>query len=139
LLLCSLVTAIVMQAILMLPDLLLSRLSGGEEDLGAILSSKMGLACIATLLACLTRCPLVYSQGIGQGYEFFFATLGAVPVHEEISTSGLDMFTISFGPTTAPDILKNTLPIVGWITLVKICGHTLLLLGKMIYLGSLKE
>ena len=130
LLICSLVTAVVIQVILMLPDLFLSCLSGGEENLGDILPAKTGLACVATFLACLVRCPLVYSQGIGKGYEFFFGTLGAIPVHEEVSKSGFDMFSLRFGTTDAPDVLQNTLPVVGWITLIKLCGHTLLHLAK---------
>eukprot|EP00966_Prymnesium_polylepis_P087106 2015707-Prymnesium_polylepis.1 len=129
LLICACVTAIVMQLILLIPDLMLSRLSEGEQIKEETLMAKMGLALLATVLACLTHCPIVYSQGIGEGYNFYFATLGAMPVHEEFGNADLEL---DFGSKNSPDILENTLPVVAYLVLIKLIGHMVLHLVKCV-------
>ena len=125
LLICALVVTCVLTFILMIPDILLSRLNGSDEE-EMMLASKIGVNCLMTLLICIPRSAMLYGIGVSGAYSFTFTTIGSMPVHEEFNHEGIDMI---FGGGDS-SIYETTIQVAAWITLIKISVQCLILVFK---------
>ena len=122
---CALTVTCVITLVLMIPDMMLSRLKG-DESIDAQLGSKMGINAVMTVIMCVPRSAMVWGIGVGKGYSFAFTTIGSMPIREENDREGINLI---FGGQDST-IYETSIQIAAWVTLVKIAVQCFILLCK---------
>ena len=121
--------------ILSLPDILLSRLSGGEAMPEEAMYMKLALGIVFTVVLCAPRSAMAWdsSVGIGGSYKFTFTTLGAMPVKEEFDHHGINL--ILGGPDQDTTVYSTSIQVAAWTTLGKLAIQLVILSWKFISAG----